>query len=69
MQNHFMFMRDLEVKPKARALKLPDEHEKQNALLAESKTLWWVPCRVQIIYQVQMQHVSYTCLPVAQRKA
>ena len=61
MQNHFMFMRDEEGTPKPIALKLPDEHEKQNALLAESKTLCWVPCRVQTIYQVQMQHVSCTC--------
>ena len=64
-----MFMRDVEVKTKPRALKLPDEHETQNVLLAQLKTLCLVPCRVQIIYQVQMQHVSYTCLPVAQRKA
>jgi len=56
-----MFMRDEEGTPKPIALKLPDEHEKQNALLAESKTLCWVPCRVQTIYQVQMQHVSCTC--------
>jgi len=62
-------MRDVEVKTKPRALKLPDEHETQNVLLAQLKTLCLVPCRVQIIYQVQMQHVSYTCLPVAQRKA
>ncbi|KAF7808937.1 uncharacterized protein G2W53_035680 [Senna tora] len=48
---------------------VPDEHGKQNARLAEPGTLSLVPYLVQIMYQVQMQHVSCTSLPVAQKKA